>query len=319
MIYRQLGKTDLKVSVIGYGCWAAGGQWDNSSDEASIRSIQTAIDLGINFFDVAPVYGYGHAEEVLGKAIAGRRDKVIIATKCGLTWDDTGRTYRNLTRENILREIDESLRRLNVDYVDLYQVHWPDPNVPLEETFTTLEELKKAGKIRHIGVTNYNISLIEQAKQYAEIVSNQVLYNMIDRNSDDYHGLDLNYRSEREILPYCEREQLGFIPYSPLCQGLLTDHFDRDAISEKDVRSANPQLRGEALKRNLQIRDELLKIAREYGKPLSQLALNWLIQKPAVTTIIAGSLSPDHVRENVAALEWSISDADLERIAKILG
>ncbi|MGI6148737.1 MAG: aldo/keto reductase [Firmicutes bacterium] len=319
MIYRQLGKTDLKVSVLGYGCWAAGNQWDDSSDEASIRAIQTAIDLGINFFDVAPVYGYGHAEQVLGRAIAGRRDKVYIATKCGLTWDDNGRTYRNLTRENILREIDESLRRLNVDYVDLYQVHWPDPNVPIEETFTTLEELKRSGKVRYIGVTNFSISLIEQAQEYTEIVSDQVLYNMIDRNSDDYHGLDLNYRSEQEILPYCAEEQLGFIPYSPLCQGLLTDHFDRDAISQRDVRTANRQLRGEALKRNLAVREELLKVAEDYGRPLSQLALNWLIQKPAVTSIIAGALNEHHVQQNAGALEWSLSESDLDRIGKILG
>jgi len=318
MLYRQLGKTGLEVSVLGYGCWAAGKQWDNASDDASIRAIQTAIDHGINFFDVAPVYGYGHAEKVLGKAIGGRRDKIFIATKCGLTWDAQGRTYRNLTRENILREIDESLRRLGVDYVDLYQVHWPDPNVPLEETFTTLDEIKKSGKVRHIGVTNFNISLIEQAKQYTEIVSNQVLYNMIDRNSDDYHGLDLNYRSDSEILSYCEREQLGFIPYSPLCQGLLTDHFDRAALSDKDVRVFNRQLQGEALERNLKIRAELQEVARDYGRPLAQLALRWLIQKPGVTSIIAGSLNEKHVQENLAAFEWTISDSDLERIDKIL-
>lgn len=319
MLYRQLGKSDLRVSVIGFGCWAAGNDWTNSNDQDSISAIHAAVDEGINFFDVAPVYGFGHAEQVLGKALQGRRDKVYVASKCGLVWNDTkSRITRDLSRRNIEREIDESLQRLNIDYLDLYQIHWPDPNTPLEETMETLAELKNQGKIRNVGVTNFNVSLLEQARMYVEIASNQVLYNMIDRNSDIYHALPLTYRTEQEIIPYCEQQEIGVIPYSPLCQGLLTDEFDRRKISDQDVRVNNPQLNGKSLDRNLAVANQLRSIAQKYGRPLVELAFNWLVRQEAISTIIAGATNKEQITANVRALKWQLASDDIREIQEIL-
>ncbi|HLV08605.1 MAG TPA: aldo/keto reductase [Halanaerobiales bacterium] len=318
MIYRKLGSSNLKVSVLGFGCWPAGNDWTEANDKSSIESIREAIQLGINFFDVAPVYGFGHAEKVLGEAVKGKRDQVYIASKCGLRWDDSKTIIRNLSRKSILEEIDLTLERLGINYLDLYQLHWPDPNTPLEETISTLNDLKKEGKIRNIGLSNYNVFLIEEAKKYGEIVSDQVLYNMIDRNSDHYHDLPLNYRTEREILPYSEENNLGVIPYSPLCQGLLTDSFEIEKIDNGDVRIDNPELQGIKLQKNLKKAVEVREIAKELGKPMVQLVLNWMVAKKGISTIIAGSTNVNEVRENVAAFDWKLESCIIDKINKIL-
>ncbi len=314
MNYKELGNSGMNVSVIGFGCWAAGNDWTGTNDEKSIRAMREAIKCGINFFDVAPVYGFGHAEKVLGKALGQQRKDVFIATKCGLRWDDEKNIKRNLTRESILEEIEISLSRLNTDYVDLYQIHWPDPNTPLKETMTTLAELKEQGKIRNIGVSNFSIPLLEEASKYVEVVSNQVLFNMIERNADSYHGLPLTYRTESEILPYCEENNIGVIPYSPLCQGLLTDGFSMEKVERGDMRCANPQLRGKKLKNNLKFAEELSNIAARSKKPMVQLVMHWLISQKAITTIIASSISEKEVRENVATLDWT---PDTELLAEV--
>jgi len=318
LLYRKLGSSDLEVSVLGFGCWPVGNEWTEANDKSSIETIREAIDLGINFFDVAPVYGFGHAEKVLGKAIRGKRDQIYIASKCGLRWDDSKRITRNLSSESILEEIDLTLKRLDIEYLDLYQLHWPDPNTPLEETITTLNKLKEKGKIRNIGLSNYNIFLINEAKKYGEIVSNQVLYNMIDRNSDHYHDLPLNYRTEAEILPYAAENNLGVIPYSPLCQGLLTDSFEIEKLDKGDVRAANPELRGEKLEHNLKKAAEIREIAKELGKSTVQLVLNWTAAKKGISTIIAGPTNVEEIRENARAFDWELDSEIVKKIDNIL-
>jgi aryl-alcohol dehydrogenase-like predicted oxidoreductase len=320
MIYRQVGKTDLKASVIGFGCWVVSGSkfWTGTDDQSSIRAIQAAFDMGINFFDVAPVYGYGHAERLLGQALKGKRDKVIIATKCGLVWDESVKTQNILTKENIFREIDESLERLGTDYVDIYQMHWPDYATPIEESMEALTKLQEQGKIRHIGASNFPLFLLNEARQYGEIESHQCLYNMLQRNDDNYHNIALGYRTELEILPDCRQNQVAFIPYSPLAQGLLTDGFDPEGISASDVRNANPLLQGERLAKSLAVVKGLKEFAQEVGKPLSQLALAWMIKDETITTILAGATKIEHIQDNVESTTWELDDQVYQRINEFL-
>ncbi|GAM59612.1 putative aldo/keto reductase [Vibrio ishigakensis] len=212
MKYKQI--KDLNASAVGFGCWAIGGTWNNVSDEESIKSIKAAIDTGINFFDVAPVYGKGHAETVLGQALKNEsRDKIIIATKCGLPWsqDERKKTRKDLTKASIFKEIDDSLMRLQTDYVDLYQVHWPDPNTPISETAEALAELKKQGKIRHVGVSNYSLDMTRQMMEGVEVATFQGLYNLLEQNPEHYHNIPLQYRAREEALPFCKANDMKYL------------------------------------------------------------------------------------------------------------
>lgn len=310
-----------EFSVVGFGCWAISGSntWNNSNDDDSIKAVQKAVELGVNFFDVAPVYGFGHAEEVLGKALKDSRSKVLIATKCGLVWDDRYRIENRLTAESIYREIDDSLRRLHTDYIDIYQIHWPDPNTPIEETMEALINIQKAGKIRYIGVSNFSIDLTKKAMEMAAIVSQQCLYNMLERNEESYHGIPLEYRTEKEILPFCKEKGQAFFPYSPLCQGLLTGVFKETGnFDDNDVRANNPKFKGSIFKKYLNVVEKLKGIANSINKPLSQLAINWLIQKDEVTSVISGAQNINHVEENVDSVSWELSDDIIKEIDHIL-
>lgn len=321
MLKRKIGNTDLEASVIGYGCWVVSGEefWTGTDDNSSIRAIQTAYDLGVNFFDVAPVYGFGHAEELLGKALKGKRDKVIISSKCGLVWDDSNRISNLLSKDSLLKEIDASLKRIGTDYIDIYQMHWPDYDTPIEETMETLNKIKEAGKIKHIGASNFPLKLLSEARKYGEIVSHQCLYNMLQRNDDNYHDIPLYYKTEEEILPDCKKNNMAFIPYSPLCQGLLTGTFKPNGNFDKDdVRNANPILQGEKLKKNLKIVEGLKNFANKLGKSLSQLALNWLIKNETITTIIAGATKIPHLKDNVESASWELDDATYREINDFL-
>lgn len=318
---KQVKATDISFSAVGFGCWAAGGSaiWNDSDDANSIRAIQRAVDLGINFFDVAPVYGFGHAETILGTALNGRREKVIVASKCGLVWDEAGNITNDLSAQNIRREIDDSLRRLQTDYIDIYQMHWPDPNTPIEETMVALETIREGGKVRYIGASNFSVELMNEAAQSGKLVSHQGLYNMLERNPESYHNIPLDYRTEAEILPYCRENGLAFFPYSPLFQGLLTDEFKPSGqFDEHDVRAANPKLSGEQFKTFYQIREELKAFADEIGKPLSQVAINWLINQEAVTSVICGAQIVEHVEQNAASASWELTAEMVDRIEAIL-
>ncbi|WP_213975344.1 aldo/keto reductase [Tepidanaerobacter acetatoxydans] len=320
MLYKKVGKIKEEISAIGVGCWNFGGQWDTSNDENAIKIVHAAIDNGINLFDVAPVYGFGKAERVLGKALKdGKRSKVLIATKCGLVWNEKHETKNDLSKKNILREIDESLERLQTDYVDIYQLHWPDHNTPIEETVSALEEIKKAGKIRYIGLSNFSQKDVETFMTMIEINTQQALYNMLERNTSSYHNIPLEYKTEDEVLPTVRKYQQAFFPYSPLFQGLLTGKFKPNAnFSEKDIRNENPKLRGELFKKYYEGVVALEKFADKIGKLLNEIALNWLRQKDEVTSIIAGASSVAQLEKNVHSTTWDLSQEELSEIETII-
>jgi aryl-alcohol dehydrogenase-like predicted oxidoreductase len=298
------------LSSIGLGCWAIGGAgvWSDSSDESSVATIRRAIELGVTVFDVAPVYGFGHAETVLGSVLkeTGARQEVTIATKCGLIWDENDRIVRDLSPASIRREIDASLRRLQTDYVDIYQLHWPDPNVPLEETIRELQNQKKQGKVRSVGLSNFSRPQTLEALSLEPIVSCQGLYNLLERNPESYHSIPLEYRVEREVLPLCRDWGLAFFPYSPLMQGLLAGAYNEaTAFSKDDVRSSNPKLNGPELTRRVNAVKELTELALSEGHPVSHLAIAWLVDNDAVTSVICGAQTPEQIQENVLAAQWS--------------
>lgn len=321
MLFKKVGKIKEEISVIGLGCWNFGGDWDNMSDEKAIELVHAAIDRGINLFDVAPVYGFTHAEKVLGEALKrkGARDKVIIASKGGLLWDENKVTRNDLSKESLLWEIDQSLERLQTDYIDIYQLHWPDPNVPLKETAEALKEMLDAGKIKYVGLSNFSQKDVEEMMTYVDVHAQQSLYNMFERNTDSYHGIPLEYRTEKEVLVNVKKHGQAFLPYSPLFQGLLTGKFKKGHnFSETDIRNENPKLVGPQLDVYLEGADKLRVIADEIGRPMNELAFNWLRQNPEVTSIIAGVSSLEQLESNLKCLEWDIDEETMVRINEVL-
>ncbi len=321
MIYRKVEKIQEEISVIGLGCWNFGGDWDDTDDKKSVDIILGAVERGINFFDVAPVYGWGHSETVLGKALkeAGLRNQVLIASKGGLLWDEKHETTNNLSRESLLKEIDDTLKRLQTDHVDIYQMHWPDPNVPLEETAEALELMKKAGKIRYVGLSNFAQADVEKMMGYIGVDCQQSLYNMLERNTDSYHRIPLDYRTEKEVLPNVREYGQAFLPYSPLFQGLLAGKFHSGRnFSEDDIRNANPKLSGELFRKYFEGAEKIRAIAEEYGKPMNEVALNWLRQKPEVTSIIGGASSVEQLEQNIHCLSWEIDQEMMGKIEQVL-
>ncbi|MHC4139402.1 MAG: aldo/keto reductase [Planctomycetota bacterium] len=311
MEYRILGKSDLNVSVIGYGAWGIGGEpfWSTEGEENAIRSIKKAIDLGINFYDTAPVYGFGYSEELLGKALQSKREDVIIATKCGMRWkkEKIKSIEKISTKESILEEIDLSLRRLETDYIDLYQVHWPDENTPIKETMETLLDIQKSGKIRYVGVSNYSVDQMQECLKYGQIVSLQPMYSMLERDV------------EKDRLPFCIDNNIGIICYSPLASGVLTGKYDENTRF-KDWRGQNiiGNFTGEVYVSHIKKVKELKKIAQKHDKTLAQLAINWLLHQKGVTTAIVGVKNPGQVEQNIGAVGWDISGDDLKAISDIL-
>ncbi len=321
MIYRKVGKIAEKISVIGIGCWNFGGDWDSMDDKKSSRIIHAAIEKGINFFDVAPVYGYGHSEMVLGAALkeGSHRNKVLIASKGGLLWNENHETRNNLSKASLLREIDATLTRLQTDHVDIYQMHWPDPNVPLEETAEALEEMKRAGKIRYVGLSNFSQTDVEKMMEYTDVHCQQSLYNMLERNTDSYHSIPLEYKTEIEVLPNVRKFGQAFLPYSPLFQGLLAGKFHSGTnFSENDIRNANPKLAGPAFRQYFDGAEQIKGIAEEYGKPMNEVALNWLRQKEEVTSIIGGASTVEQLEQNIQCTTWDIDDEMMGKINKVL-
>lgn len=305
---RELGQTGMQVSVISLGCWAMGGQlWGPADDAASVAAIARALDRGINLIDTAPVYGFGHSEEVVGQGIRGRRDQVYISTKCGLKWDDQGNVTYDASRPRILQEIDDSLRRLQVDYIDLYQIHWPDPAPPIEEYATIMAELQQQGKIKAIGVSNFTVEQMAEMMKYCRIDSLQPPYNMFLRQIEEF------------ILPFCHQHNIGVISYGPMYQGMLTGKFFLDGRTPTDpLRAQHSEFRPERFDVN---RDALLKlkdVADDLGVDLAQLAINWVICQPGITSAICGARNPQQVEDNVAAASWRLSAQDLARIDEIL-
>jgi len=319
MLYKRVKMIKEPISVIGIGCWNFGGDWDTSNDSNSISIVHAAIDNGINLFDVAPVYGWTHSEKVLGIALKGKRDKVLIASKCGLTWNEKHETKNDLTKKNILREIDESLERLQTDYIDIYQLHWPDHDTPIEETVEALRIIKEAGKIKYIGLSNYAQNEVETFMSMIDIHAQQSLYNMLERNTPSYHGIPLEYKTEKEVFPTVRKYGQAFLPYSPLFQGLLAGKFTKEKkFSKADIRNANPKLSGDAFLEYYACYEKLNDLANQMGRPINELAFNWLRQKQEVTCIIGGASSIAQLNKNVEAVRWDIPDDMMTKINEII-
>jgi aryl-alcohol dehydrogenase-like predicted oxidoreductase len=316
----SIPQIDTPVSVVGFGCWALSGPdvWTAGDDEDSIAAVRRAVDLGINFFDVAPIYGKGHAEEVLGRALGSRRDEVLIASKCGLIWDDTGIDKNDLSPASLHREIDDSLRRLGTDHIDLYQMHWPDPDTPVEDSMEALLEIKAAGKIRNIGVSNFSVERTERALAVGPVATHQGLMNMLEPNSPGYHGHHLEYRARSEILPLMVERRMAYLPYSPIFQGLLTDSYDPAAVDATDVRRENPNLFGNEADRYLPAAARLRELAADMGRPLQQVAINWLAAQPGMGPIIAGAQTTAQLEDTAAAGSWELTEDELETIEATL-
>lgn len=324
MIYKKF-KTlnNEELSAIGYGCWAIGGTWNNSDDLKSIETIKKAIDLGVNFFDVALVYGMGHSEEILGKAIEGYdRKKLFIATKCGLVWDDNSSekiVTKSISRESLYRELNASLKRLGTDYIDLYRIHWPFENMQIDEAIETFEEMKRKGLIRYVGLSNFSKKDLEYCLSKTEIATYQGLYNLLEPNSEIYHHKKLEYRSKKEILPICKERGMAFLAYSPLFQGLLTGCFKLENNFDKnDDRAKNPKLNSDTYKFYYKIVEELKEIAKEIGKPLSQISINWLVNQEEIGPVICSAQTPEQIEENVESTSWTLTKDIEERIEGIL-
>jgi len=311
MQLRTLGQSELKVSPIGLGTWVMGGWlWGGIHDEEAIQAIEISLKNGINLIDTAPVYGFGKSETLVGKALKRTklRDKVVLATKCGLEWDPS-KTYirRNSSKRRIFREIDDSLRRLQTDVIDLYQVHWPDENTPFSETFEALTQLRDLGKIRVIGVSNYNEIHLREALRQAPLSSLQPPYNLFER------GI------EKRILPWCQDHHVGTLTYGALCRGLLSGKFTESAsFSENDIRSFDPKFKGETLKMYLNCLHRLKKLAESAGMSVGQLAILWTLHQPGVTSALVGARNATQALENALTLRKHLYSETLAEIEKII-
>jgi aryl-alcohol dehydrogenase-like predicted oxidoreductase len=312
MEYRELGITGLSASVIGLGTWVMGGWlWGGAEDRESLATVRRAIELGINLIDTAPIYGHSRAEELVGQAIAesGRRSQLIVATKVGLEWDRAKtKVWRNSSRARILKEIEDSLRRLRTDYIDIYQAHWPDTQTPFEETMETLLELKRRGKIRFIGLSNFDVPQMERCLAVGPVHVLQPPYNLFEREID------------HAVLPFCRARRIGTLIYGPLCRGLLSGKYrGQETFTKGDVREMDPKFKGERFRSYVTCVDRLKKIAETYRKTVAQLAIRWCLEQPGVTVALCGARRPDQIAENAGGAGWTLSAADRQEMERIVG
>lgn len=306
MHYRELGQTGLRLPAVSFGAWAIGGWlWGGPDDDNAIKALRAAIDHGITCIDTAPTYGMGHSETLVGRALKDRRDEVILATKCGIRWDCTDgekqfdtvmndgtpcTIYRNGRPDSVTHECEQSLKRLQTDVIDLYQVHWPDTTWPVEETMDALLRLKEAGKIRAIGVSNFGVDLIRKCQARGRVDSVQPKYNALQRDVED------------ELLPFCVEQRIGVLAYSPIAQGLLTGKVTMDrTFPEGDVRNKNPLFAPENRREVLAMLERVKPIARDLGLTLGQMFTAWLVHQPGVTTALVGARTPAQAKENAGA------------------
>ncbi len=310
---KQFGKTGMQITPVGLGAWAIGGNhgahgWGPQDDQESIKTIQRALDLGINWIDTAAVYGLGHSEMIVGKAIKGR-ERPYIFTKCSQIWDERGNVGHSLKADSIRREVEASLKRLDIDAIDLYQIHWPLPDPDIEEGWSTLAELKKEGKVRHIGVSNFNVKQLRRAEQITPVETLQPPYSLIRPDV------------EQDILPYCQRHTMGVIVYSPMASGLLTGAMSRERIAnlpDDDWRRTNREYQEPCLSRNLALTNLLAEIGKARHVTAAVVAIAWTLHNPAVTAAIVGSRHPGQVEETIAAAEFSLSESEYEQIGQFV-
>jgi len=311
---RKLGWTDLKLTTIGLGTFAMGGagwkfSWGPQDDQESISAIRRALELGINWIDTAAVYGLGHSEELVAKAIRGLRDKPIIATKCERVWDEKGNISGRLKRESIRSEVEASLKRLRIEVIDLYQIHWPEPDEDIEEAWETMGDLIKEGKIRYAGVSNFNLGQLKRVQPIHPVASLQPPYSMLER------GI------EGKVLDYCLANNIGVIVYSPMQKGLLTGKFTRQRVQNlpaDDHRRRDPHFQEPELSANLELVEGLSSIADKSGMTVAELAIAWILRRPEITAAIVGARRPSQIEETVVAADCELSQQDIAAIDKLL-
>jgi aryl-alcohol dehydrogenase-like predicted oxidoreductase len=306
---KRLGSSDLFITPVGFGAWAIGGAgwefgWGDQDDKASVAAIHRALELGVNWIDTAAVYGMGHSEEIVAFALRtwpGPRPYVF--TKCGLRWNEQGRVHGNLNADSIRRECEDSLRRLAIDVIDLYQIHWPTED--LEEGWSAMAKLQKEGKVRWIGVSNFNVEEMRRARAIAPITSLQPPYSLVRREV------------EQEILPYCRSNGIDVIVYSPMASGLLTGAMTREratSLPDSDWRSRDAEFQEPKLSKNLALVERLREVGKRHGRPPGQVAIAWTLRNPAVTGAIVGARNVKQVEGNVGAAELHLTSGEVAEI-----
>jgi aryl-alcohol dehydrogenase-like predicted oxidoreductase len=312
---RQLGNSDLHLTPIGFGAWAIGGgdwefAWGSQEDSDSVAAIERALDLGINWIDTAAIYGLGHSEEVVAKALKNSAHKPYVFTKCSMRWTTEDRKiYRSLKAASVREELENSLRRLNRETIDLYQVHWPNPEADIEEGWETLARLKEEGKIRYIGVSNFSVEQMERVLPIAPITSAQPPYSLV------------NPKAQLEVLPFCLKHNIGVINYSPMASGLLTGKMTAERVAKMpadDWRRKSPNFNEPKLSRNLKLAGLLGEIGKKHDVQPGVVAIAWTLHNPAVTAAIVGARRPDQVDGTVPATTFRLSDAEFGRIGSFL-
>ena len=310
---RKLGNSDLNLTVVGLGTWAIGGPWQfgwgPQDDDEAIAAILKAIDLGINWIDTAPIYGCGHSEELVGKALKQTKIRPIIATKCSLLWNEKREKIGCLKAESIRRECEESLKRLGIDAIDLYQMHWPDPQSDIEEGWEEMARLQQQGKVRYIGVCNYNTAQLDRIRKIAPLTSLQPPYSMIRRDT------------EKKLLGYCAKHNIGIVAYSPMQRGLLTGKFSKQyllTLAPDDHRLRMPEFTEPQFSINLEFVEKLKSIADRNGRTVAQLAIAWVLRRQEVTAAIVGARKPSQIAETAPAADWILTKNDIIEIEKLL-
>ncbi len=307
---RQLGISDLHITPLGFGAWAIGGggwefAWGAQDDRDSIAAIYEALDAGINWIDTAAVYGLGHSEEVVARALAGMHDRPYVFTKCSMVWGEDRQIGHRLKADSIRRECEASLRRLRVNAIDLYQIHWPNPDADIEEGWATLAALQQEGKVRHIGVSNFNVAQMQRAQEIAPIASLQPRYSLLHREI------------EGEVLPFVAREKIGVIAYSPMASGLLAGAMTPErvaALPADDWRRNHSDFREPQLSRNLRLVRLLRAIGKKHDCSPGEVAIAWVLRRPVVTGAIVGARRPDQVRGIAGAAQVRLGNHELGEI-----
>ena len=305
----ELGATGMEITRIGFGAWAVGGDWKAGwgpqDDGESVAAIERALDLGVNWIDTAAVYGFGHSEEVVGRAIAGRKEKPYVFTKASLVRGSEGNEVSCLKRESVRREVEDSLRRLGVEAIDLYQIHWPFPEEEIEEGWATFRELKDEGLVRHIGVSNFSVEQIELVTPIAPVETLQPPYSLVDGTAG------------AELLPFCEHQGIGVIVYSPMGSGLLTGSMTRERIAslpDSDWRKQDEAFNDPRLGANLEIAARVVAVAADLGVSPGAVAIAWTLRDPAIDGAIVGFRRPEQVEDLIVAATLELGDADAARL-----
>jgi len=308
----RLGKSDLEITRVGIGTAPIGSTpgwriyWGPQDESEAIRTIQVALDLGVNWIDTAPFYGWGRAEQIVGKALKGNREKAYIFTKCGTLQDEQVGEREDLSPASIRREVESSLRNLQTDYIDLYQFHDPDPNTPIEESWVAMQTLIEEGKVRYGGLSNHTIELMQRALTVAPITSNQHQYNLLNREI------------EHDVLPFSQQHTIGVLCWSPLASGFLADGFDLDSLDPDDFRRGRPYAQEPVYSRLKELRRVLQIISHDHHKTMAELAIAWVLRQPAVTGAINGIRSSQEALAMPGAINWKLTDQELQTIEEAL-